>query len=70
MTARNTAAVILAAGKGVRMKSALPKVMHEMCGEPLLGYVIKAAKDAGAEESRGRAPVVQDPWTTDPLASE
>ena len=50
MTARNAAAVILAAGKGVRMKSALPKVMHEMCGKPLLGYVIKAVRDAGLEK--------------------
>jgi len=49
MTARNAAAVILAAGKGVRMKSALPKVMHEMCGRPLLDYVVKAVKDAGVK---------------------
>ena len=36
--------VILAAGKGTRMKSALPKVLHPIAGRPLLGHVIAAAK--------------------------
>lgn len=36
--------VILAAGKGERMVSRKPKVMHEILGKPLLGYVIDAAK--------------------------
>jgi bifunctional UDP-N-acetylglucosamine pyrophosphorylase / glucosamine-1-phosphate N-acetyltransferase len=36
--------VILAAGKGTRMKSALPKVLHPIAGRPLLGHVITAAK--------------------------
>lgn len=36
--------VILAAGKGERMVSRKPKVMHEIMGKPLLGYVIEAAK--------------------------
>lgn len=35
------AAIILAAGKGTRMKSDLPKVFHEILGEPMLSYVIK-----------------------------
>lgn len=43
-------AVILAAGKGTRMKSDLPKVLHEINGIPIVKYVIQAAKDAGAEE--------------------
>jgi len=40
--------VIMAAGKGTRMKSATPKALHELCGRPLIGWVIAAAKEAGA----------------------
>jgi bifunctional UDP-N-acetylglucosamine pyrophosphorylase/glucosamine-1-phosphate N-acetyltransferase len=45
---RNTAAVILAAGKGVRMRSAIPKVLHTVMGKPLVSYVIEACRKAGA----------------------
>lgn len=41
-------AVILAAGKGTRMNSDLPKVVHKCMDQPMVHYVIKAAKDAGA----------------------
>jgi bifunctional UDP-N-acetylglucosamine pyrophosphorylase/glucosamine-1-phosphate N-acetyltransferase len=37
------ATIILAAGKGTRMKSALPKVLHEVCGRRLIDYVIDIA---------------------------
>jgi len=40
----NLVAVILAAGKGVRMKSDLPKVFHEILGEPMLTYVLQSVK--------------------------
>jgi bifunctional UDP-N-acetylglucosamine pyrophosphorylase/glucosamine-1-phosphate N-acetyltransferase len=40
-------AVILAAGKGTRMKSALPKVLHRAAGRPLLQWVVDAARAAG-----------------------
>lgn len=40
-------AVILAAGKGTRLKSELPKVLHEVCGRPMLAYVIDACRAAG-----------------------
>lgn len=43
-------AVILAAGKGTRMKSDKPKVVHQALGKPMVYYSIKAAKDAGAEK--------------------
>jgi bifunctional UDP-N-acetylglucosamine pyrophosphorylase / glucosamine-1-phosphate N-acetyltransferase len=38
------AAIILAAGKGTRMRSDLPKVFHEILGEPMLSYVIKTVQ--------------------------
>ncbi|MCM1498915.1 MAG: sugar phosphate nucleotidyltransferase [Clostridium sp.] len=44
-------AVILAAGKGTRMKSELPKVIHEVLGKPMVSYSIEAAMEAGAEAS-------------------
>lgn len=47
----NLAAVILAAGKGTRMKSVLPKVLHEVGGKPMVQHVLDAAKEAGAEKS-------------------
>lgn len=43
-------AVILAGGKGTRMESDLPKVLHKVCGETMVHYTIKAAKDAGATD--------------------
>ncbi|QDU61158.1 Bifunctional protein GlmU [Planctomycetes bacterium Pan216] len=41
------AAIVLAAGKSTRMKSDLPKVLHELCGQPLLAYVLAALEGAG-----------------------
>ncbi len=43
-------AVILAAGQGTRMKSPLPKVLHKVLGVPMIGHVVRGARDAGAEE--------------------
>src|SRR3954447_22726266 len=40
--------VILAAGEGTRMRSALPKVLHPLCGRPLIAWPIAAAREAGA----------------------
>ena len=44
-------AVILAAGLGTRMKSALPKVLHPIAGRPLLHYAVRAAFEAGVEHA-------------------
>lgn len=42
-----TSAIILAAGSGTRMKSAKPKVAHELLGKPLVRWVVDAAREAG-----------------------
>ncbi|KMQ76937.1 bifunctional UDP-N-acetylglucosamine diphosphorylase/glucosamine-1-phosphate N-acetyltransferase GlmU [Marinobacter subterrani] len=42
--------VILAAGQGSRMKSALPKVLHPIAGRPMLHHVIATARQLGAEK--------------------
>jgi len=46
MTRGNVSTVILAAGRGTRMKSRLPKVLHAIAGRPLLGHVLAAVEKA------------------------
>ncbi|RUW83845.1 bifunctional UDP-N-acetylglucosamine diphosphorylase/glucosamine-1-phosphate N-acetyltransferase GlmU, partial [Mesorhizobium sp. M8A.F.Ca.ET.023.01.1.1] len=48
MSQRTCLSVILAAGEGTRMKSALPKVLHQIAGLPMVAHVVKAAEAAGA----------------------
>ncbi|MFC5385749.1 bifunctional UDP-N-acetylglucosamine diphosphorylase/glucosamine-1-phosphate N-acetyltransferase GlmU [Aquamicrobium segne] len=48
MSQRTCLSIILAAGEGTRMKSALPKVLHKIAGLPLVAHVAKAAQGAGA----------------------
>lgn len=42
-------AIVLAAGQGKRMKSEKAKVLHEVCGQPMIRYVVNAARAAGAK---------------------
>jgi bifunctional UDP-N-acetylglucosamine pyrophosphorylase / glucosamine-1-phosphate N-acetyltransferase len=42
-------AVVMAAGQGTRMNSALPKVLHELCGRPMVAWPVLAAREAGAQ---------------------
>ena len=50
MTESNLAVVILAAGKGSRMKSAMPKVLHKIGGLSMLGHVIRTAESLRPEK--------------------
>jgi bifunctional UDP-N-acetylglucosamine pyrophosphorylase/glucosamine-1-phosphate N-acetyltransferase len=43
-------AIVLAAGKGTRMKSRVPKVLHEVCGRPMLWYTLRELRAAGIED--------------------
>lgn len=47
----NFSTIILAAGKGTRMKSDLPKVLHEINGKPLVQYVVESANMAGSSKN-------------------
>jgi len=50
--------VILAAGQGKRMKSALPKVLHAIAGRPMLSHVLDTARSVGADAGPVRPIVV------------
>ena len=43
-------AIIMAGGKGTRMKATCPKVMCNVLFEPMISYVVDAVKEAGAED--------------------
>jgi bifunctional UDP-N-acetylglucosamine pyrophosphorylase/glucosamine-1-phosphate N-acetyltransferase len=47
MTKRSCLSIVLAAGEGTRMKSALPKVLHPLAGLPMIAHVMRAAQAAG-----------------------
>lgn len=50
MNDRTCLSIILAAGEGTRMKSAMPKVLHRMAGLPLVAHVVRAARAAGVDQ--------------------
>lgn len=49
-TSEQISAIVLAAGKGTRMKSTLPKVLHPIAGRPMVAWALKAVRDAGMKE--------------------
>src|SRR6476659_8886660 len=58
-------AIVLAAGEGTRMRSARPKVLHEVAGRSLLAHVLGAVRGAGIEQTA----VVVGP-DSEPVAQE
>src|SRR5687767_4710919 len=48
MAQRSCLAVVLAAGEGTRMRSARPKVLHQIAGQSLLAHVLCAVRHAGS----------------------
>ncbi len=51
MSDKRIASCILAAGKGTRLKTQRPKVLHEICGRPMLAYVLDACRAAGVSHN-------------------
>src|SRR5437867_10904510 len=47
----------MAAGEGTRMRSSVPKVLHPVCGRPMIAWPVLAAREAGA----GRVCVIVSP---------
>lgn len=50
MSARSCLMIVLAAGEGTRMRSEIPKVLHEIGGRSMVGHVVAAARGAGADQ--------------------
>ena len=46
----NFKAIILAAGKGTRMKSKYPKVIHKVCGKEMVNHVINVSQKSGVND--------------------
>ncbi|WP_439272811.1 bifunctional UDP-N-acetylglucosamine diphosphorylase/glucosamine-1-phosphate N-acetyltransferase GlmU [Pseudochrobactrum sp. HB0163] len=58
MRSRSCLTIILAAGEGTRMKSAISKVLHPIAGLPLVGHVVKAVQGACLENEKSSLAVV------------
>src|SRR5437764_10398313 len=65
MSKRTCLAIVLASGEGTRMRSARPKVLHQVAGRSLLAHVLAAVRGAGIEQ----AAVVVGP-DSEPVAAE
>src|ERR1700710_2133274 len=53
--------LILAAGEGTRMRSAIPKVLHPLCGRTMIEWPIAAAREAGGGRRAGRGGAARRP---------
>ncbi len=65
-----TTALIMAAGQGTRMHSAVPKVLHEVCGRPMIAWPILAAREAGADRICVIVSPDRDLWSVLPDGTE
>ena len=43
-------ALVLGGGKGTRMKSSVPKLLHKICGKSMIGWVVDSVSSAGVEK--------------------
>jgi len=60
-------AVILAAGHGTRMRSRIPKVLHPICGRPMIDWVLEAVREAGVTREKD-VKVIANPHHADVAA--
>ncbi len=51
MSKPSSLALVLAAGQGTRMKSDLPKVLHQVAGQPMLAHVMESARESGLSDA-------------------
>src|SRR5690554_845696 len=68
MKSDNLGAIVLAAGKGTRMRSKYPKVLHPIAGYPMAAYPLKLTQDLGCAETimvvGHEADLVRDAFST------
>ena len=57
--ARRCLTIVLAAGEGVRMRSARPKVLHELAGRSMLAHVLSTVREGRDGRRRGRRRIGQ-----------
>ena len=57
MTSQPLLIVVLAAGKGVRMRSSVPKVLHAIAGRSMLAHLVQMVKDGRVRTDDGRATI-------------
>ena len=54
VTQRNTAAIVLAAGLGARMNSAMPKVLHPLAGRPMIAWLMDSLAEIALDRRVGK----------------